>query len=175
MAQQVAKITWRTVRLLGVAALAFIAGIWTKQPPHLDTKDTIEVIKIVLAAIGGAYGLWKYMDTAEQQFRRPFWERCLSLYAEASEMAARIAVVSQSEERDKAIQRFEELFHGAMCMVEDRDVEAKMVSFKQALDRNEGDLEVLAHELAWACRKSVGESWQVKLEELRKDRHHASG
>src|SRR5262245_46171795 len=67
---------------------------------------------------------------------KPFLERQLKLYTEASQVAAAIATTGDNSERSKAAKRFWELYWGELALVENQDVEAAMVALGDGLSRN---------------------------------------
>ena len=178
-----------------------------ESPSHearawFDSKTIETVSKIILALIavlGFIWGVYKYMDSRERQLERhedalerqaetrrieatrPYLERQLRLYTEATQVAARIATkgyalgqrdskASPSASRyhgstfDNAVARFWELYWGELALVEDKEVEKAMVEYGQAL-RDKAPTEKLQEKslaLAHACRDSLASSWGVK-------------
>lgn len=136
----------------------------------------------ILGAIGSfVWGVWLWHDGSSKQLAaqeresqrlsetrrieatRPFLDRQLTLYTEASQVAARLASGESGDAATKARSRFWQLYLGELALVEDREVEAAMVSFGRALE-NGGDsstLRTLSVRLAHACRKSLDESWGI--------------
>ena len=178
-----------------------------ESPSHearawFDSKTIESVSKIMLALIavlGFVWGIYKYMDSRERQLdrhedalerqaetrrieaTRPYLERQLRLYTEATQVAARIATKgsapgqrdlkdSPSASRyhastlDNAVTRFWELYWGELALVEDNEVERAMVAYGQAL-RDKAPTETLQEKslaLAHACRDSLARSWGVE-------------
>lgn len=130
-----------------------------------------------LAPIGAvivfAWGVFQFLRTTELSFRKPYWEKQISLYMEASSAAATLASTDDEEEWDKARNTFWRLYLGPLCLVEDRAVEAAMIDFGMALDEttvdfsNRASLADLSLQLAIACRNSIRNDWRVPLEDLR--------
>lgn len=129
---------------------------------------TVKVFGVLAVIIGGAVGLWKYFDAAEKDFRKPYWERQIALYFEATAATGTIASVSEGAERDAAEARFWQLYYGPLALVEDLQVEAAMVQFRNCLlaDCTQRDLQRASLALAHACRESLGDSWSLQLAEL---------
>lgn len=140
--------TLELLKIAGVSA-AFCWSVWTWRAAQRDKLEARQRQNE------------RWSDARRIEATRPFLEKQLELYAEAARVCARIA----SAERDNdAIARFWELYWGELALVENREVEAGMVSFGQALqympsDRSE--LRQRALELAGACRKSLARSWGV--------------
>ena len=102
------------------------------------------------------------------EYRRPLWERQIAVYFEAT-TAAGLLVSSEDATQLAAAERdFWKLYYGPMALVEDIGVERAMVNFGQCLRKGceVTQLRTRALALAHACRKSLGESWAVKLPEL---------
>ena len=111
----------------------------------------------------------------EQEFRKPFWQRRIDLYFDASDAVAKLANLKDGSEREKARERYEQLFYGPLVIVEDDKVAAAMVDIRTYLEQcdvdpksyNRATLNGLSLALADSCRESIGESWQTKLESLK--------
>lgn len=138
------------------------------------------LLTFLLASIGLPIGLWQYFEKAENEYKRPLWEKQLDYYFEATRAAATLAVLRNEEaessqaEWQKARTRFWELYYGELAIVEDQAVSQAMVVFGKCLRDYEFDqcdqkqLKHLSLELASACRNSVGKSWKQPLEVLNK-------
>jgi hypothetical protein len=141
----------------------------------------VKGLTVLLAVIGGSIGMWKYFDTSKKEFRRPYWERQLSLYFEVTTAAATLASIdsgkigaaNREELRAQALEKFWQLYYGPLEIVTDEQVTKSIMEFKKCLiERQAGhltprDLEIQSLELARACRSSIGESWNIELSELR--------
>ena len=108
---------------------------------------------------------------AEQQHekQRPFLERQLRHYFEASESASKVANLPDGKDRAEAMQAFWQLYWGPLAVVEDSDVERAMVNFSGALRSDESDRATLQQrslELAHAFRGSLEKQWGTSLGEL---------
>lgn len=161
-------------------------------------SDIRQYVDLLVKALGAAgvvasivWSVVQYKDTVERQIternanfetemaqmrreaRMPFLERQLDLYIEAAQVASRIATTSDVEERDVAIARFRELYWGDLAVVEDAEVAAAMVEFRNRLERALASrerepfagagLERAAIAIAHACRDSIQKSWDVQL------------
>src|SRR5260370_18688898 len=93
----------------------------------------------IFAVFAGSIGLWKYFDTSRKEFRKPYWERQLSLYFEVTASAATLAIVHgeklDSSERARlkteAQKQFWQLYYGPLEIVTDNDVTHAIVEFKE--------------------------------------------
>lgn len=135
-----------------------------------DVDRTLKAIAIAGAMITFAWGVFQYFDGREREASvrrieamKPFLDRQLALYTEATQVAAAIAASTDALEREAALQRFWRLYYGELVLVEDRSVEAAMVAFGRTLERSKEapELQQLALQLARACRESLAVSWGV--------------
>jgi hypothetical protein len=139
------------------------------EQQHRRIDIGIKLITAVLAIIGAGMGLWKYFDAAEKEFRKPYWERQISFYFQATSSAAILATSHDQKTLKEAEAKFWELYWGPLALVEDRRVEAAMVRYGDCLEDkkcNGNSLQQLSLNLAHTCRQSLGASWNLKLEEL---------
>lgn len=142
-------------------------------------ESGLKLLSPLLAVAVFFWGIYTYRDTAQQQLvraeaeaqqtaetrrieaTRPYLNRQLELYIEATRVTATIATSTDSEEIETAKKRFEELFWGELALVERDEVALAMVSFREALDAHEGQdtLAQLALSLAHTCRDELAASW----------------
>ncbi len=117
----------------------------------------------------------KSNETREQEFKKPFWQKQIDLYFEASEAVATLANSTNAAEKEKAEQKFWRLFYGPLVMVEDAKVERAMINIRDYLIACKSDpgecrdykLGRLSLALSSSCKESLGKSWRIKLEQLR--------
>src|ERR1700686_1520426 len=95
----------------------------------------IKIATLVAAAIGGVWALCSYRLTTEKEFRRPLWDKQLSLYFDASVAAGKIATLpASSKDRESSISDFWNLYFGPLVVVEDDENVCKaMVDFGNCL------------------------------------------
>jgi hypothetical protein len=150
--------------------------------PGLDFDRTFRIIGL-LGAIGSfLWGVFVWRENREKELRaataeqqraaesrrvestKPFLERQLTLYTEATQAASTIATSEDREELRKATARFWRLYWGELAMVEDREVEAAMKALGDALSdsADRGTLAPLSLRLAHACRASLDRSWGIR-------------
>lgn len=141
----------------------------------------LKAVTVLFAVIGGSIGMWKYFDSTRKEFRRPYWERQLSLYFDVTAVAATLASIDSgkidSANREglgaQAQEKFWQLYYGPLEIVTDEEVTDAIKEFKECLlkrqagDLTPRDLEIKSLELARACRASIGESWNFQLSKLR--------
>jgi hypothetical protein len=140
-----------------------------RLPQNLDTW--IKALSVLGGVIAFCWGVYQFIATqnAQAETRRieatkPFLERQLKLYTEATQVAATLATSKKAEELDAASKRFWSLYWGELALVEDKKVEAAMVQLGRALEAGSVGQQLQRHslELAHACRDSLAESWGVK-------------
>jgi len=151
-------------------------------------KETLELLTPVGAVASFIWGIWVWRDKSEKELvqarieekrladeaerlaesrrieaTKPFLERQLTLYVEASQVAAKIATSTDVNEVTEAKQRFWELFWGELALVENKAVEAAMMDLRDAIRDGEPreELEQRSLALAHTCRISLDESWGI--------------
>ena len=138
-------------------------------PPNLDTW--IRALSVLGAVVAFGWGILQFISSqnAQAETRRieatkPFLERQLKLYTEATQAAATLATSKKPEELDVASKKFWSLYWGELALVEDKGVEAAMVQFGRALESGSVGQQLREHSLALAhaCRDSLAESWGVR-------------
>jgi hypothetical protein len=143
-----------------------------------STETLLKWIGALVAVGGLLWGVTSFLitsriqaETRHLEARKPYLERQLTLYTEATQSAAILATSSDPDIIEKARQRFWELYWGELAMVEngglnaiEGGVEAAMVMFGECLNRgcSQSELQPLALRLAHACRDSLAASWDVQ-------------
>lgn len=142
-------------------------------------ESGLKLLSPLLAVAAFFWGIYTYRDTVHQQLAgaeadarrtgetrrieatRPYLDKQLALYTEATKVTATIATSTNSKEIEKATKRFKELYWGELALVERSAVEGAMASFQKALDTKQGQdtLAPLALNLAHACRDELAASW----------------
>jgi hypothetical protein len=97
----------------------------TKERKRLFDVIT-ESIKIIALIAGGIWAIitWQseqkeHAVTAKRELQRPFYEKQLTLYLEASKVAAQLAYLKEHNKEDQAIEaRFWQLYWGELALVE---------------------------------------------------------
>jgi hypothetical protein len=92
---------------------------------------------VVVGLIGAVWTLYTWDEIAVRESQKPFLEKQLQYYVEASKLAAQLTVlplrapagVAPEETWDGANRRFWELHWGELVVVEDRPVGAAMAQF----------------------------------------------
>lgn len=131
-------------------------------------KDLVPLGAVVVFA----WGVYQFNRSTELSFRKPYWEKLLSLYIDACSAAATLVRTDDETEWKATRNNFWRLYFGPLCLVEDVKVEAAMYNFGTALshssfaDRDLELLEPLCLKLAYACRDSLRADWRVPLEQL---------
>lgn len=136
--------------------------------PSLESG--VKILSLLGAVITFAWGVFQYIQTQNQQSQtrrieatKPFLERQLALYTEATQLASTIATTADTKKKEQSLDRFWSIYWGELALVEDAFVEGAMVKFGEALRSKASDDEVkqLALGLAHACRNSLARSWGV--------------
>jgi hypothetical protein len=142
-------------------------------------ESWLKLLSPLLAVAAFLWGIYTYRDTTRQQSAqaevearrtaetrrieatRPYLDKQLTLYTEATRVTAIIATSTDSQEVEKALKRFKELYWGELALVERRSVAGAMVAFREALDERKGQelLAPLALNLARVCRDELAASW----------------
>ena len=135
------------------------------------------IVSVLLAIATFAWGIYTYKQAAAAQLAKdtedakrtaetrrieatkPFLDKQLTLYIQATKLAASIAAHVSDEKHQMRKAEFRELYWGEMGLVEQDEVEQAMVKFNKALDGPDEALPALALRLAYACRKELAASW----------------
>jgi len=137
----------------------------------VNIDQWVKALSLLGAVVAFAWGVIQFVASqqAQEETRRieatkPFLERQLKLYTEATQAAATLATSKNRQELDAATKKFWSLYWGELALVEDKRVEAAMVQFGRALDAGSSGhaLQKASLDLAHACRDSLAESWGVK-------------
>ena len=95
-------------------------------------KFYAQVLQAAAIVLGGGWAVVNYhnqikqqtqealdhKDAVERELRKPYDEKQLNLYIEAARVVADLATLPEGEERQKATQRFWELYWGELAFVE---------------------------------------------------------
>lgn len=137
-----------------------------------ETAETLLKWIGALVALGGlVWGITSFLltariqaETRQLEARKPFLERQLTLYTEATQNAAILATSDDPAAKEKARRRFLELYWGELAMVESDGVKAAMVNFYGCLVQicDQPKMQQRSLELAHACRASLAVSWGVQ-------------
>lgn len=137
---------------------------------ELNIDKYLKIITIIGSAIVFIWGVIQFSitqaalaETRHIEARKPFLDRQLQLYTEASKAASTLATSDDKEELSIAEKKFWSLYWGELALVEDSSVETAMVKFGRELqlERDPNRIKQLSLELAHACRNSLAKSWGV--------------
>lgn len=129
---------------------------------------TLPALGAALAFMWGVYQFTvnqrEQAETRRIEATKPFLEKQLVLYTEATRLASTIATATDPKVKNEATASFWRLYWGELSLLEDALVESAMVNFGRALDRQAqpDELKNLALKLAHTCRDSLSRSWRVK-------------
>jgi hypothetical protein len=130
----------------------------------------VKALSLFGAAIAFGWGVVQFgagqhaqAETRRIEATKPFLERQLKLYTDATQAAATLATSKNAPALDAASTRFWALYWGELALVEDKRVEAAMVQFGRALEAGSvgQQLQNASLALAHACRDSLADSWGV--------------
>jgi hypothetical protein len=138
-------------------------------------EDWIKIGGEVLVFGSIIFAVIKYSQERKREFQKRFFEEQLKVYTDAVNAASIISLVNKDEtEYKNAEMDFKRLFGGKMCIIEDKEVEARMVQFNKVLDIYQAtsdvqmlktlqqDLKHFALVLAHTCRNSSINTWEIK-------------
>jgi hypothetical protein len=134
----------------------------------------------IIGAIGSfVWGVWVWQDKAEKEraqarfdaaryaetrrveAMKPFLDKQLALFTEATQVASYIANAPSREGAAKQIERFWQLYWGELALVERGNVAKAMIAFGNGLNGGQPPrvLQGLALDLAHACRDELAVAW----------------
>lgn len=140
-------------KFLGVAG-AIISFIWGVYQWREKSIQELEMRRVEAE---------KLAETRRIEATKPFLDRQLALYSEATKIASQVATLGNSEAGKRARVRFWELYWGELALVENRTVEAAMKRMGDALaaGASEQELQFASLAVARACRESLDRSWGI--------------
>jgi hypothetical protein len=144
-------------------------------------KFILEAIASLITLVGAFLAILKYLDekqkanvTARTESQKPFSAKQQEIYFD---LLSTTALISNGNPDDldhaKAREHFWILFWGALPMVATEDVAAKVDAFSIALDNPQDGIRLrnASMDLARACRRSLGEAWNIRLQEFPKSKN----
>lgn len=146
----------------------------------------VQTWTLLLAIAAACWGAWQYLDQAENEYKKPFWEKQLEFYLQATEATATLnafikdadpkredADPTRRQKWNEASMKFWQLYYGQLAVLADPKVRDAMVAFGKCLRERERELgctpeqlKELSLSLANECRKSVSNSWKEPLGEV---------
>ncbi|GGD00228.1 hypothetical protein [Undibacterium terreum] len=166
---------------------------WLQLPLQL-----VPLISALVAVAGFLWGVLQYSDEqaknrsdketqskrenaiAEREFMRPWLESQRQTYQEALTAATAIANSKESKDRGEAEQKFWQLYHGAMILVETKKVSGGMVLFGHCIDGTEAcsqqQMNERSRDLATAMAESMAATAKMSYQEFVQNQfHYATG
>jgi hypothetical protein len=148
-------------------------GIGMADDPDKDGRITFKTVITWVLTVGTVgVGIWQFAIQHAQSNRVPFLTKQLELGFQAADAAARLATETDPAEWEKARTTFWRLYWGPLSVVEDREVEAAMVTFGKLIPQGPvPDLPLQALQrpsldLAHTVRDLILASWNVDLPPL---------
>ena len=140
------------------------------RPSTFD--EALKLVGALGALLSFAWGVWVWRDQSIRQLRqqqsenlrlaesrrieatKPFLERQLKLYTEATQVAGVLATSSDANAIAKATERFWQLYWGELALVENREVEGAMVAFRDSLlaSASQSELQNRSLDRSWGIR-----------------------
>jgi hypothetical protein len=138
--------------------------------PWARTIDAVAKIITAIAVICGvAFASYQYFSNREYQLttarieaQKPFLDKRLQMYIDATTAAAIIATSKNEPEVKKAKEEFWKLYLGPMIVVQDPTVENPMRRFADCLQDSkncDAPIAELARSLAQSCNRSLTRDW----------------
>ncbi|WP_148714019.1 hypothetical protein [Chitinolyticbacter meiyuanensis] len=147
----------------------------------MSLENWLKILAVAGAICSFLWGVYQWRDKSMQELEvrrleaerlaetrrieatKPFLDRQLTLYSEATKVASQVATLGTTEAGKKARTRFWELYWGELALVENRTVEAAMKRMGDALaaGASEQELQLASLAVARACRESLDKSWGV--------------
>ena len=105
-------------------------------------ESWVKVLTLLGAVVTFGWGVYQFISNQRDQAEtrrieatRPFLDRQLHLYTEATRVAATLATASSADQLATARARLWSLYWGELALVEDKRVEAAMVQLGRAIER----------------------------------------
>lgn len=140
-----------------------------EMPSTLD--NWIKLFSLAGAVVAFSWGIVQFLanqntlgETRRIEATKPFLERQLKLYTEVTVAAATLSISDDPNEIEHSRKRFWSLYWGELALVEDKEVEAAMVKFGEAIEAGTSGIKLQQYslQLAHACRDSLARSWGVE-------------
>jgi hypothetical protein len=140
---------WLRFASIAGAIASFVWGVWVWKD-HADKERNQARLEAA-----------RYAETRRVEAAKPFLDKQLALFTEATQVASRIANASSRASAARQIERFWQLYWGELALVERGDVAKAMIAFGEGLDGQQPRtvLRGLALDLAHACRDELALSW----------------
>jgi len=145
----------------------------------MERKEKIDLFLKSLAILGAIFsffwGIYTYKKVNEDDSAKAFWSQQFPIYKDLCMSAATIATSQDSLMIKKARNDFWRMYYGEARMVVDWQVHQKMSAYAATLKdvergfKNSDELVFASYELATQCRKSLAESWNIPLSELKSE------
>ena len=128
------------------------------------------IVGVVISVMNLKTAKEKEAESRKIEAAKPFLELRQKLYLEALNSASILASKSLHSEEEimKAKKRFSELYWGELSLVEDSDIEKKMIAVAKAegLSQTTDMTQGLSYDLAHSMRESLKRSWGVDTSKI---------
>lgn len=170
-----------------------LAGLKRAKPWHGALTPIVPLVTAVLAILSFLYGVLQYQEaqkqnratqerraeldrhTAEQEFMKPWIQSQREIYLDALSAAATIANSESPNRIPEAVEKFWQLYHGKMIVIETKNVSDAMISFGRCLDGKEScdrdELNKRSHALASEMARSMGATGTMTFAQFVENQH----
>jgi hypothetical protein len=140
---------WLKFASITGAIASFVWGVWVWKD-HADKERNQARIEAA-----------RYAETRRVEAAKPFLDKQLTLFTEATQVASHIANAPSRAAAAGKIERFWQLYWGELALVERGNVAKAMIAFGDGLNSRQPSsvLRGLALDLAHACRDELALSW----------------
>jgi|ERR1017187_2090366 hypothetical protein len=146
---------------------------------HLKAFEfALKAVGSLIALIGAYLAIMKYLaekrkanETARTESQKPFSAKQQEVYFDLLSTTALISTRERNDpDRELAEAHFWVLFWGAVPMVANQEVAKAVDVFSEALEVSNDDVRRrnASMDLARACRRSLGEAWNINLQNVTK-------
>lgn len=139
----------------------------------MDFEATAKIVASVVALLGAYVTIAKYLqekrkanESARIEAAKPFSTKQQEIYLELVKTTAILSNRQGHPEWEEAAKNFWVMFWGVIPMVADRGVAVAIDQFAATFDKVEDEIAMrnASMDLARACRKSLGESWNTDFQ-----------
>lgn len=134
-----------------------------------STLRLLKAIGLVVPLISLIWGGYVYLETKNLEARRPYLDYQLLLYKRTARTVAIIVSSDVPSEVDDAKNEFYLLYWGELVLVENPEIEKKMVAFERDMQADSTKLKNSAYYLVHALRRNLAKSWGARDWEFKRE------
>lgn len=134
----------------------------------MQIERWVKVGTLLVAAFLAVFGIWKFLAEQSQSNKVLFLRKQLDTALEVSRIAAKLATSCDRSEWKEARKQFWEIYWGPLSLLENKKVEAAMVTFGRLIPNGPDvalpaiPLQSPSYQLALALREMVLQSWGIE-------------